>query len=316
MRNDAQARGDARVCVIGNAAIDMTLRVAALPKPGETSLALDSTLDFGGKGANQAVIAARAGATVTLLAAVGCDADGGRIAAMLEREQVDTRHLARFGCATDLSIVTVEASGENTIVTRNDAASRYAPDPAALDAASRAGDWVVLQGNLSLTVTERLLRHARHGGRHTLLNPGPVQFDCRALLPDVDVLIVNRVEAGMLSGQDDPHQAARSLRSAGAGHVIVTLGADGIAWCNGDGALVELPAPAVTAVDTVGAGDALCGTIAAALARGVEFGDALPDAMAVAAYVVGQLGTQASFPSRERMRELASFIRIGRQESS
>jgi ribokinase len=307
--------GGARVCVIGNAAIDMTLRVAALPQPGETSLALDSTLDFGGKGANQAVIAARAGATVTLLAAVGHDADGARIVAMLEREQVDTRYVAQLDCATDLSVVTVDAWGENTIVTRSDAANRYAPDENALDASSRVGDWIVLQGNLLRAVTAALLRHARRGGRRTLLNPGPVQYDCRALLPDVDVLVVNRVEAAALSGLADAHRAAQALRRAGAADVLVTLGAEGVVWCHGDGEPVDVPPlRAVAAVDTVGAGDALCGTLAAALARGLSVGDALPDAMAVAAYVVSRRGTQASFPGREHMSELATFIRTRREE--
>jgi ribokinase len=315
MTNGTGARGGAGVCVIGNAAIDMTLRVAALPQPGETSLALDSTLDFGGKGANQAVIAARAGAAVTLLAAVGCDAEGARIIAMLEREHVDTRYVVQLDCATDLSLVTVDACGENTIVTRSDAASRYAPDEDALDASSRVGDWIVLQGNLSRAVTAALLRHARRGSRRTLLNPGPAQYDCRALLPDVDVLVVNRVEAAALSGQADPQHAALALRRGGAADVLVTLGAEGILWCHGDGVPVEVPTRGtVAAVDTVGAGDALCGTLAAALACGLSIGDALPDAMAVAAYVVSRRGTQASFPCREQLRELATFVRTPRQE--
>ncbi|SAK80532.1 ribokinase [Caballeronia ptereochthonis] len=298
----------ARVCVVGNAAVDLTLRVASLPKPGETSLALGSMLDFGGKGANQAVIAARAGAEVTLLAAVGSDADGARIVAMLEAEGIDTRHIAQLDCATDLSIVTVDAAGENTIVTRNDAASAYAPDAAALDAVSAAGDWIVLQGNLSRAVTATLLREARRGNRHTLLNPGPVQFDVKPLLPDVDVLVVNGVEAAALSGEPDPRRAARSLHADGATDVLVTLGANGVVWCRGEGRVDHVPALAVTAVDTVGAGDALCGTLVAGFARGLPLRDVLPHAMSVAAFVVGRHGTRASFPDRRRMRELARFI--------
>ena len=298
----------ARVCVVGNAAIDLTLRVASLPKPGETSLALGSLPDFGGKGANQAVIAARAGADVALFAAVGRDADGARIVAMLEAEGIDTRHIAQLDCATDLSIVTVDAAGENTIVTRNDAAGTYAPDAALLDAASAPGDWIVLQGNLSRAVTADWLRAARRGGRHTLLNPGPVQFDVDALLPDVDVLVVNSVEAALLSRETDPRRAALSLQAEGAKDVLVTLGARGAIWCRDDRSVAHVPASAVTAVDTVGAGDALCGTLAAGLSRGLTLGDVLPDAMAVAACVVGRHGTQASFPDRRHMRELVRFI--------
>lgn len=316
MMDDASARGGTRVCVVGNAAIDMTLRVATLPQPGETSRALETACDFGGKGANQAVMAARAGAAVTLFAAVGRDADGERIVAMLERERIDTRHIARLDCATDLSIVTIDAAGENTIVTRSKAAGRFAPDASALESASRAGDWIALQGNLSPTVTATLLRWARQSGRKTFLNPGPAQFDYRASLPDVDVLVVNRVEAAVLSGQEDPHRAAQALRHAEAGDVLVTLGADGVVWCRGDRASVDLPAAMVTAVDTVGAGDAFCGTLLAALARGLAIGDALPDAMAVAAWAASHRGTQASFPERERMRELVAFLQTNHKTSS
>jgi ribokinase len=297
----------ARVCVVGNAAFDLTLRVAALPRPGETSLALGSMQDFGGKGANQAVIAARAGAAVALLAAVGTDADGARMVAMLEAEGIDTGHIVRLDCATDVSIVTVDANGENTIVTRNDAASAYAPGAATLDAASEPGDWIVLQGNLSGAVTAALLSAARRGGRHTLLNPGPVQFDNRPLLPHVDVLVANRVEALALTGEADPHDAARSLHRHGVTDVLVTLGADGVLRCRADGRIEHVQASAVQAVDTVGAGDALCGTLAAGLAHGLPLDDALPGAMNVAAFVVGRHGTRASFPDRSRMQELTRF---------
>jgi ribokinase len=306
-RPDSAGKMHARVCVIGNAAIDLTLRVAALPKPGETSLALGSTQDFGGKGANQAVIAARAGAAVTLLAAVGGDADGARIVAMLDAEGIDTRYVVRLECATDLSIVTVDAAGENTIVTRNEAASMYAPHAMMLDAASARGDWIVLQGNLSGAVTAALLRAARRDGRHTLLNPGPVQFEVGPLLRDVDVLVVNRVEALALTGEAEPSRAALALHRDGATDVLVTLGADGVIRCASDGGIAHVPAPAVVAVDTVGAGDALCGTLAAALAHGLTLDDALHRAMEVAAFVVARQGTQASFPDCSRMRELTHF---------
>jgi ribokinase len=299
----------ARVCVIGNAAIDLTMRVARLPMPGETSLAQGSMLDFGGKGANQAVIAARAGADVALFAAVGDDADGARIVAMLAQEGIDTRHVARLDCSTDLSIVTVDANGENTIVTRNEAANAYAPDASAIDEASAPGDWIVLQGNLSKHVSASLLRDAHRNGRRTLLNPGPVQFDFTSLLHDVDVLVVNRVEAAALSGAANPHDAAATLQQHGAADVLVTLGAAGVLWRRADGGVVQLPAPSVVAVDTVGAGDALCGALVACLAHGHALADALPQAITVAAFVVARHGTQSSFPDRARMRDLVPSLR-------
>jgi ribokinase len=292
-----------RVCVVGNAAIDLSLHVEHLPLAGETSLALETVSDFGGKGANQAVAAARAGASTQLFAAVGDDADGARLIAQLNAEGIDTRYVMRVPCPTDLSIVTVDAHGENTIVTRNEAAARYRPEPRILLDATRAGDWIALQGNLSADVTVDVLRTARLGARRALLNPGPVRFDCVPLLADVDVLVVNRVEAAALSALNEPSDAAAALHRAGARDVCVTLGADGVLWCN-DRGTQHLAAVRAAAVDTVGAGDAFCGTLLAALAQQLAMPLALRWAQAVAAYTVTRRGAQASFPDRAMLRDL------------
>ncbi len=286
-----------RVSVVGNAAIDLSLRVGRLPQPGETSLALETVSDLGGKGANQAVAAARAGALTQLFAAVGDDADGDRLIAQLNAEGIDTRHVMRVGCPTDLSIITVDAQGENTIITRNEAAARFRPEPGALFDAARAGDWIALQGNLSAEVTADVLHAARLGAGRTLLNPGPVRFDCVPLLGDVDILVVNEVEAATLTALDEPSLAATELHRAGARDVCVTLGAAGLLWCN-DSGTQHLAAVRTTAIDTVGAGDAFCGTLLAALAQGLAMPLALRWAQAVAAYAVARRGAQASFPDR------------------
>jgi ribokinase len=287
----------AQVCVVGNAAIDLTLRVAQLPLAGETSLAVETMQDFGGKGANQAVMATRGGARVQLFAALGSDADGERILARLVDEGIDIRHVVRLSCATDLSIVTVDQRGENTIVTRNEAASRYAPSPDELLDASRSGDWVVLQGNLGEAVTANMLRRAHAGQRRTLLNPGPVSFDCRPLLNDVDILVVNRVEAAALTRREDPSKAALALLESGTREVLVTLGAQGVLWVNNEHTEL-LSATPVDAIDTVGAGDAFCGMFVAALARSASMRAALDQAQMAAAFAVARRGAQAAFPSR------------------
>jgi ribokinase len=287
----------AQVCVVGNAAIDLTLRVAQLPLAGETALAAGTMQDFGGKGANQAVMARRAGARVQLFAALGSDAEGDRILARLIDEGIDTRTVVRLPCATDLSIVTVDQRGENTIVTRNEAASHYEPSPDELLDASSSGDWVVLQGNLSGAVTSAVLHRAHAGERRTLLNPGPVCFDCRPMLNDVDILVVNRVEAAALTQREDPTQAAHALLESGAREILVTLGAQGVLWVNA-GHTERLPAAPVDAIDTVGAGDAFCGMFVAALAQGVSMRSALHQAQMAAAFTVARRGAQAAFPSR------------------
>jgi ribokinase len=287
---------EARVCIVGNAAIDMVFRVGHLPLAGETSLATDTLRDFGGKGANQAVMAQRAGAQAHLFAAVGDDADGERILARLIEEGIDTRYIARLPCATDMSVVTVDQQGENTIVTRNEAAACYVPSPSAVLDATRSGDWIAMQGSLSETVTADLLHQAHAGQRRILLNPGPVCFDCRPLLNDVNVLVVNRVEAMALTRLETPEEAARALRASGAGDVIVTLGAQGVLWCN-SGHMTLIPAIPADAVDTVGAGDAFCGALLAALAQGIAMTAALQRAQAAAAFAVARSGTQVAFPS-------------------
>jgi len=292
-----------RVCVVGNAALDLSLRVAHLPAAGETSLAVETLYDLGGKGANQAVVAARAGTPTQLFAAIGQDAEGDRIVAQLHAEGIDTSHMMRVPSPTDLSIITVDARGENTIVTRNEAAAQYQPDPQSVVAATRAGDWIALQGNLSADFTSQMLRAARLDARRTLLNPGPVCFDCVPLLGDVDVLVVNRVEAKTLSAHDDPARAAQALQRAGARDVCVTLGAQGVLWCNARGTQ-HLPAMPADAIDTVGAGDAFCGTLLAAFGHELAMPLALRWAQAVAAVVVTRRGAQASFPDRAAMRDL------------
>src|SRR6218665_783678 len=138
----------ARVCVVGNAAIDLSVQVNALPLPGETVLAVESRSDFGGKGANQAVVAARAGAETQLFAALGGDADGDRILARLIGDGVITQNVVRLSCPRDLSIVTVDARGENTIVPHNLDAAVYRQELHPLRDATHAGAWIVQQGNL------------------------------------------------------------------------------------------------------------------------------------------------------------------------
>lgn len=293
----------ARVCVVGNAAIDLSVQVNALPLPGETVLAVESRSDFGGKGANQAVVAARAGAETQLFAALGCDADGDRILARLIDDGVNTQNVVRLSCASDLSIVTVDARGENTIVTRNTAAADYRPDLHTLLDASHAGDWIVQQGNLSAPVTAEVLDTARRKQRRTLLNPGPVRFDCRPMLAHVDILVVNQVEAAALTALDNPAHAAAALHDAGAREVLITLGAQGVLWCDEHGARLAAAVRA-QAIDTVGAGDAFCGTLVAALAQNLTMPIALRWALSVAASSVTRRGSQASFPDRATMRDL------------
>ena len=295
--------------VIGNAAIDTILSVERFPRPGETIVAGGVAEDLGGKGANQAIAVARCGVPVRLVAAIGADAAGARIQQTLEAEGVATDGLALFRSPTDRCVITVDAEGENTIVSLIDAARGFDPtaDPSLADAIAPS-DFALMQGNLRPEVTRRALALARRRGAATALNPSPAypaaDYDWRL----VDLAFVNRGEAIELGGTADPLAAAHALRDRGAGAVALTLGAAGAAIVSAEGT-VRVDAPVAAAVDTVGAGDVFCGTLIAARVLGRPWPEAARIAVAAASIVVGRRGVLASFPTRAEMTEL--FSRLG-----
>jgi ribokinase len=289
--------------VVGNAAIDTILSVERFPRPGETIVARGAVEDLGGKGANQAVVIARCGAPVRLVAALGDDAAGARICRSLDAEGVATDGLVDWSGATDRSFISVDAAGENVIVSLTDAAQTFDPaaGPSFLNAIA-AGDWVVMQGNLRPETTRACLALAKRRNATTALNPSPTSAPAEYDWRQVDLAVVNRGEAIELGGGDDPFAAARALRAAGAGAVAVTLGPAGAALFAADGEW-RAPAPRVAAIDAVGAGDVFCGALIAARASGRTWNEALQIAVAAAAIAVTRRGAQSSFPSR---REMAS----------
>jgi ribokinase len=292
------------ILVIGNATVDLSFEVDHLPEPGETLLARSRLVDAGGKGLNQAIVAHRAGAAVTYVAAIGDDADGQIICRRLLDEEMDLAHLRIREGATDQSIIYLDPQGENAIVsTAAMATSLGAADAAAPLDALQNGDLLLMQGNLSRTTTEACLIEARRRGARTLLNPAPIAFDYAGLWPIVDVAIVNEVESRVLGGIEPHDAAARRLLALGAGAVIVTLGAAGALVVTRDG-VRPVPAPTVTVVDTAGAGDVFCGVLAAALARGRSLADAVPLAVTAASLAVTRRGTSSAFPSAAELAAL------------
>lgn len=280
-----------KLLVLGNAAIDLSYPVSRLPAPGETLLAGAKQVDIGGKGLNQAVVAARTGASTRLVAAVGDDWAGTLIRDRLAAEQLDPSDLHIVDGPTDESIVMVTPDGENAIVSTTAAAARLplAHVVAAIDALA-VGDLLLLQGNLSRASTEAALSLARQRRAVTMLNPSPIAFDYSGLLQWADIAVVNMVEAAILG-------------PIGAGTVILTEGAHG-ARLLAAGQEARVPAPAVAAVDTTGAGDVVCGVIAAGLALGLAIEPALSWAMAAAARKVTRRGAFAGLPSAAELNEL------------
>jgi len=294
------------VIVVGNATVDLSFRVDRLPAPGETLLARERVVDAGGKGLNQAVVARRAGATVLFRAPVGDDADAAVIRERLAAEGMGADDLVVRPGATDQSILWVAEDGENVIVSTADRARGLTVGEATAPVEhGRPGDIVLVQGNLARAVTAAVLTRARERGLTTMLNPAPIHFDYEGLWPLVDIAVVNAVEARALGGGEPAgvEAAGRALRAAGAGSVVVTLGAGG-AWWTGPSGEGRVPAPSVEAVDTSGAGDVFCGVVAARLAAGLDLDEAVAPAVAAAAVAVTRRGTSSAFPSAAEIAAL------------
>jgi ribokinase len=294
------------VVVVGNAAVDVAYQVERLPGPGETVLARERTVDAGGKGLNQAIMAHRAGAAVRFCAALGHDAAAGLIRARLEVEGLSTAWLVAVACATDESIIYVARSGENCIVSTDEAARHLASAHfESLLAAVTAGDVLLLQGNLSQDVTGTALARAQAAGATTILNPAPIAFDYTDLWSLVDIAILNQVEARTLTGEVDLEAATVALRRLGVGKVILTLGPAGALVHEAPGPAQRVRAPAVIAVDATGAGDVLAGVVAAAVERGLALVPAAGWAVAAASRKVTRRGTSSGFPTADELAALA-----------
>jgi ribokinase len=290
--------------VIGNAAVDTLIRLERLPRPGETVIARGAVEDLGGKGANQAVVVARCGMPVRLVAAIGDDAPGERIRKSLAAEGVAIDGLAIWAGPTDRCVIYVDRAGENTIVSQIEAAQRFDPLPAiAAGGWIAPEDYVLLQGNLRPDVLRRCLDVARQRAAVTVLNPSPISDPADYDWALVDVAVLNRGEAQALGAGPDPAEAAGRLRQAGAGTVVVTLGPEGALLAGGEGRL-SVKAPAVAAADATGAGDVFCGALVAARMRGLSWSQSLGVAIDAAAIKVARPGVRAGFPTRDELARI------------
>lgn len=289
-----------RVVVVGTAVIDVIGYANHRPQPGETIVGTGYEIAAGGKGLNQAIAAARAGAPASLMAAVGADDFGARLRQTLEDEQVDLDAVyVRAEDQTGVGMPIVTEDGDNSIVVVPGASSAIGADHHAwMDGAVDAGTVFLSQLELPMDVVAPVLERAGGLGARVVLNPAPAA-DITDLLPFADVLVPNHVEAASLTGLDDPARAAAALATWRQGvEVVVTCGADGAVYVD-DGDVVRLPAPVVDAVDTVGAGDVFCGYFAARLWRGAPLGAAVADAIRAASISVTRRGaaTSAPFPA-------------------
>ncbi len=288
-----------RIVVIGSYNRDAVLTVPRFPRPGETLAATALARFHGGKGSNQAVAAARAGARVAIVAAIGDDAAGQGALALWAAEGIDAGGatiLAKL--PTGEALILVDAAGENEIIILA-GANAALPGAAAIAAAAGAA-LVVAQLETPLPVTESAFRAARAQGIPTLLNAAPALGELPDGLRDLtDILVVNETEGAVLAGRTGPPEAlARALGSRHRRGAVVTAGAAGAFWSEHDGALVHAPAIPTGVVDSTGAGDAFIGAFAAALASGSPVDQALGRGVVAGALACRRAGAVPSLPTR------------------
>lgn len=290
------------IAVVGSNMVDLVAYVDQMPQAGETLEADDFAMGCGGKGANQAVAAAKLGAKVLFVSKVGDDLFADNTIANLARQGVDTRHVGREpGCSSGVAPIFVDRAGQNRILIVPGA--NRALQPADVDAASAdiaKCRLLLLQLEVPLPTVYRAIDVAREAGVPVLLNPAPANRSLDLVkVCGCDYVVPNETELAILSGMpvatlDQVRTAANSLRDRGLRNVIVTLGANGALHLGSHGD-VHYPAPRVEAVDSSGAGDAFVGCFAHALVRTGDVATAIRRAVAYASDSVTRRGTQSSY---------------------
>ena len=304
------------VIVVGSINVDFVVRTARLPGPGETVTGGRFERHFGGKGANQAVAAARLGAGVALIGAVGDDALGLAALADLRAEGVDAAGVLRLrGQATGAALIVVDDSGENQIAVASGA--NRSIDGQAVEAGlakwqSASGPTVMLAvfevGDGAVIAAARL---AAQRGLKLVVNPAPARALPAAVVEAGAIVIANRVEAHALTGASDAKSAGSALSRQTSAPVIVTLGSEGALIADEEN-VKHMAAPHVEAIDTTGAGDTFVGAFAAELARGSTIDQAVRFAVLAAAVSVSAPGARGGMPTRDGVR--AAYPTLGDED--
>ncbi|EGX59897.1 ribokinase [Streptomyces zinciresistens K42] len=291
------------IVVLGSTNMDLVTYVEKAPQRGETVPGRELRTIPGGKGANQAIAAARAGGTVSMIGAVGNDAFGTRLRSTLEHSGVDTDDLRTADGPSGTAHIVVDAEGGNAIVVvpgANGTLDHLSPGDEGVIASAST---LLLQLEIPLPAVLAGARAARRHGVRTVLTPSPAQPLPGELLAAVDLLVPNEHEAAVLTGRTDPREAAGALLDR-VPEVVVTLGAAGCLYAARGAEPLTVPAPEVTAVDTTGAGDTFVGALAVASGEGRPMPDALRWAAAAAALSVQREGATVSMPYRPEIDEL------------
>jgi ribokinase len=292
-----------RVIVVGSINVDLVVTADHLPRPGETVTGGAFARHLGGKGANQAVAAARAGAAVAMIGAVGRDADGDESLAALRAEGIDVSGIRRVEAPTGVALIAVAPDGENQIVVASGANALVSADDASL-ANVQAGTGVVLACfEVPMPAVIAAVLAARQIGMRAIVNPAPAQPLPPELIASGAILTPNAQELRSITADADLEVGASSLIAAGASGVVVTLGAEGALLVEGSRRR-SFPARPVEVADTTGAGDTFSGVLAAWLASGRDLDEAVEAANAAAGLSVTLAGARMGMPGRSAIEDL------------
>ena len=295
------------VLVVGSLNVDLVVRAPRFPQPGETISGEDLQVIPGGKGANQAVAAARLGAHVSMLGRVGKDNFGDFLLDNLKSNHVDSQFVQRDDASTGTAIIVVDANGQNSIVLSPGANGKVSPADVQ-HASFPAGGLLLLQLEIPTPTVLRAAQRARDHGLRVILNPAPARSLPDDLIALADFLIPNETELSLLTGMDvedipSAEQAARALLQRGAKHVILTLGSKG-ALIVDEGISTHVDTFKVNVVDTTAAGDAFIGGFANALLQNRSLEEAVQYGCACGALATTKFGAQPSLPTKEEVEKL------------
>lgn len=297
--------GDAVIAVVGSAMMDLTAYANVLPEPGQTLAGELFTTGFGGKGANQAVMAAHCGAEVHFVGKLGNDVFGNAIAENFIKVGIHSEYVDRTDTPNGVAHIWVDGNGENRIIIIP-GANHEIEISRAVDAINSIANLkiVVAQCEIKQEVTLAAFRAAKARGCTTILNPAPYQVLSQELIDLCDWIIPNETEFrelhGTLPTSDEILKSFRPGKSS-----IVTLGSEGAVYISPDGQLHRVSAPKVTAIDTTGAGDSFVGSFAYSLASGKDPVDAMKFGIKVASLSVTRKGAQSSYPDQAEIATLS-----------
>ncbi|MBG0561938.1 ribokinase [Actinoplanes aureus] len=290
-----------RIVVAGSANMDLVGLAPRLPRPGETVLGDDFVMAPGGKGSNQAIAAALAGGATTFLGAIGSDAFGVTLGARLTAAGVDTSRVRTSYGSSGVAVIMVDRDGENSILV-SPGANRTFVDLSADERAAIAGaDVLLCQQEIPLETVFAALRAGREAGTRTILNAAPAMDLPPGLLDQVDLLVVNEIEAGAIIGRPEPDMAALLDLVP---RVVLTLSGAGSRYADRDGRDEQVPAFRVEVADTTAAGDAFTGALAVAWGEGRDLLDAVRWANAAGAVCVQKVGASGALPERAEIEAL------------